>query len=299
MTAKSVDLFINPTAGRGRAGARLPKIRELFRSENLLVNVHESGAVGDLEQQVLRFAAGGGRRLVVAGGDGSIHEAVNGMLRSEYDLAFGVIPVGTGNDFAKASSIPLDWEQATMRIVEAVADETKTRRIDLGVMNDRYFANGAGIGFDAKVTQIARSYRWPIGDAVYLLAIFRGMLDGIATPEFRIIADGEERTGPVTLANIANGAWIGGMFHIAPPARNDDGALDMIVADPVTRRRIATLLPKLLKGKHLEEPEVRHSVVHRVRIESAVPVPSHLDGEVQPLQSAFDIRVMPRALRLL
>lgn len=299
MTTQSVDLFINPTAGRGRAGRRLPQITKLFESRNLSVNVHPSSAVGDLERQILQFASAGGRRLIVAGGDGSIHEAVNGILQSGHDVSFGVIPTGTGNDFAKASSIPLDWKQAAARIIAATACETTPRRIDAGVMNDRFFANGAGVGFDAKVTKIARSYHWPIGDFVYLFAIFRSMLDGIATPEFRILADGAERTGPVTLANISNGAWIGGMFHIAPPARNDDGALDMVVADPVSRWRIVTLLPKLLKGKHLDEPEVAHSRVHEVRIESAVPVPSHLDGEVQPLQSVFDIRVLPGALRLL
>lgn len=299
MTTKRVDLFINPTAGRGRAGKRLQSIKALFERQNFAVDVHQSKAVGDLEQQVLRFASAGGRLLVVAGGDGSIHEAVNGVLRAASSLDFGVIPAGTGNDFAKACSIPLDWERATARIIEAVSDAPDTRAIDLGVMNGRYFANGAGIGFDAKVTKIARSYRWPTGDSVYLLAILRGILGGIATPEFHIVADDAERTGPVTLANIANGAWIGGMFHIAPPARNDDGLLDMVVADPVTRRRIATLLPKLLKGQHLDEPEVTHSRVRSVRIESAVPVPSHLDGEVQPLQSVFDIRILPGALRLL
>ena len=300
MTAETVSLFINPTAGRGRAGRRLPRVEEILQRSNIDYSLYQSRAVGDLEEQVRVQALEGARNIIVAGGDGSIHEAVNGMLRADRSgRRLGVIPTGTGNDFAKACGISLDWEETAGDLARRLVAGASSRRIDVGRMNDRYFANGAGVGFDAKVTYVARSYRWPIGDLVYLLAIFRCMVDGIATPEIVISADDFTWNGAVTLANISNGPWIGGMFHIAPMANNDDGALELLIADPVSRTRICGLLPKLIRGTHLRAPEITHRRVRRVLIEASSPVPSHLDGEVGEPGTRFDIEVLPGALEMI
>ena len=299
MTTNSIDLFVNPTAGRGRAGRRLAEIRRLIEASGASVIIHESGYVGDLETQVRDLVSSGVERIIVAGGDGSIHEAVNGIMDADTDASLGIVPSGTGNDFAKAAGIPLEWRAATTLLASRIADNVAPRTIDVGRMNDRYFANGAGIGLDAKVTRIARDYNWPIGDLVYLVAILRTMLDGIATPEMQLEAESLRWDGPLTLASVSNGPWIGGMFHIAPMARNDDGKLELMIADPVSRRRIVTLLPKLMSGKHLDEAEIRYSSVTRLSIESSEPLISHLDGEIQPLQTRFELGLLPAALRLL
>jgi diacylglycerol kinase (ATP) len=148
---------------------------------------------------------------------------------------------------------------------------------------------------------VARGYRWPIGDLVYLVAILRCLVDGVATPEMTIVVDGEERVwhGPVTLASVCNGAWVGGMFHMVPTATNTDGRLDLLIAAPVTRRRALALLPKLLQGTQMREAEISHRAVQSVVVMSATPVESHLDGEVQPLRTQFDIEILPGALDLL
>jgi diacylglycerol kinase (ATP) len=299
MTTRIPALFLNPIAGRGRAKRRLPRILELLEAAGIHVEVHQSTDVGDLENQVREAVGSGTTQLIVAGGDGSVHEAVNGIMAADGGAALGVIPVGTGNDFAKAAGIPLDWEAATTLLARRVADGAHPRSIDLGRMNDRWFANGAGIGLDAKVTQIARSYRWPVGDLVYLAAIFRAMLDGIATPEILIQSDELPWDGPLTLANVSNGPWVGGMFHIAPMAKNDDGVFELLIAAPVTRGRILQLLPKLMRGNHMTEPEIVHASVQRVKLSASSAVPSHLDGEVQALQTDFEIELLPGALRLL
>jgi diacylglycerol kinase (ATP) len=294
-----MSLFINPTAGRGRAGLRAPRIQEILAGAGITCRLQMSKGVGDLERRVCDATRNGADRIIVAGGDGSIHEAVNGLMRSESSAALGIIPTGTGNDFAKACAIPLDWEKATRQLVERLSGHSPVRYIDVGRVNDRFFANGVGIGFDAKVTRVARSYRWPVGDIVYLLAIFRCMMDGIATPELTIRSDELNWRGPVTLANVSNGAWVGGMFHIAPMARNNDGKLELLIAAPVSRLRILSLLPKIIRGTHLREAEITHSSVQRLVVKAAEPVPSHLDGEVQALESTFDIEVLPAALGLL
>ena len=299
MSADTIHLFLNPTAGRGRAGRRQQRILELLRQANLPVDLHQSQAVGSLEEQVRNQVDRGAKRIVVAGGDGSVYEAVNGVMRSANAAALGVITTGTGNDFAKACDIPLNWEHASKLLADRLAADQYAKTIDIGTMNDRFFANGAGIGFDAEVTRIARSYHLPIGDLVYLLAIFRALVDGIATPRLKISSTDFSWDGPATLASISNGPWIGGLFHIAPMAKNDDGKLELMIADPVSRRRLISLLPKLMSGEHLDESEIRHRPVSALLVVSSEPVASHLDGEVQPLQRRFQLGVLPGALRLL
>jgi diacylglycerol kinase family enzyme len=149
------------------------------------------------------------------------------------------------------------------------------------------------------VTRISRAYRAPIGDIVYLLAIFRAMIDGIATPHMHIKTGDHIHDGPITLANIANGPWIGGMFNVAPAAENNDGNFDMLIVAPVSRIRIMSLLPKLISGTHMGEKEIIHEPVTRVVIVADEPVDSHLDGELQELQQRFEIELLPGALRLL
>ena len=299
MSDKPIPLFINPTAGRGRAGRRLETIKKRFDEGGIEIDVRASKAMGDLEQQVRGAIEGGAREVIIAGGDGSVHEAVNGIMTAEENAAFGLIPTGTGNDFAKAAGIPLDWETATRLLAERLASKSMPRQIDAGRMNDRYFANGAGIGFDAKVSRIARDLSWPIGDMVYLVAVFQAMADGIITPNMKISADGFSWDGPLTLANVSNGPWVGGMFHIAPMADNADGRLDLVIAAPVSGFQIMGLLPKLIRGSHLNDARISHARVRSLSITASAPVPSHLDGEVQPLGTSFDIEILPAALGLL
>ncbi len=299
MAVNTIHLFLNPTAGRGRAGKRQPRIVELLEQRGINIRYRASQSCGDLEAQVKQHVNEGAKHIVVAGGDGSVHEAVNGLLKAENKAALGVIPTGTGNDFAKACEIPLNWEHATQLLADRIAAGETPRKLDVGKFNDRYFTNGAGIGFDAKVTHVAQSFRLPIGDLVYLLAIFRTMLDGIASPHLQIVADDYVWDGPLTLAAICNGPWVGGMFHIAPMAGNSDGKMELLVVKPVTRRRILALLPKLMAGEHLQEPELVHRSVTTLKISADQPMPSHLDGEVQPLQTDFEFTMLPGGLDLL
>ena len=277
MTTPALPLYLNPTAGRGRAGRRIARISEIFAAAGIAIDVHASCAVGDLEEQVLAAVSGGTDRILVAGGDGSVHEAANGIMRAKRGARL----------------------RATQLLAARLAAGETLGRIDMGRMNERYFANGAGIGLDAKVTRIARSYSWPIGDFVYLFAIFRCMLDDIATPTMTLVAQDFEWSGPITLASISNGPWIGGMFHIAPMADNSDGQLELLIADPVSRRRVLTLLPRLMRGSHVHAPEIRHVSVKQLRIDAQAPLEAHLDGEMQQPTAHFDIEILPAALDLL
>lgn len=300
MNEGPIPLFFNPVAGRGRAARKVARLGEFLTTAGIAHEAIASDAPGDLEARVLHAVDGGvGARIIVAGGDGSIHEAVNGLFRAGHNAALGVVPVGTGNDFAKACGIPLYWEDAATLLVDRIRNDIAPRPIDAGRMNERYFANGAGIGFDAKVNSIARDIRLPIGDMVYLIAVLQGMWDGVITPDVTMRYAGRDHDGPVTIANISNGPWVGGMFQIAPMAKNDDGFFDLVVAAPVSRPRIMALLPKLIRGTHIGEPDISHARVREFELIATEPVPSHLDGEVQPLQTRFRISLLEGALSLL
>ncbi len=299
MVAETVHLFLNPAAGRGRARKRQAGIIALLDNAGIEPKVHNSHAPGHLECQVRQAAIEGAAHIVVAGGDGSIHEAANGLLQSGQDAALGIIPVGTGNDFAKAAHIPLNWEHATRLLADRIQAGQTPRRVDAGRCNERYFANGAGIGFDGAVNRIARQIQLPIGDVVYPLALCRALLRRLTTPVFTIRSDDWRRTGPATLVYAAVGPWVGGMFRIAPDADNTDGLLDLVFAEALNRRRLLALVPTLLRGNHLNAADVQHRRIRNVSIRCSELVSSHLDGEVQPLQSTFDISILPGALRLL
>lgn len=299
MTEASIPLFLNPVAGHRRAGRTRPALSALLRKNGIAHSVIESRGPGDLEEKIRTAVSDGATRVLVAGGDGSVHEAVNGIMLSGRRAELGLVPIGTGNDFAKACTIPVYWEDAAVLLADRLNSGMAARSVDVGRMNGRYFANSAGIGFDARVTAIARRITWPIGDLVYLAAVLKGLWEGVTAPDLEVTCRDVTISGPVTLVSISNGPWVGGMFHIAPQAVNDDGELDLIVFSPLSRIRIVRLLPKLMNGTHVGEPEMSWRRIERCEIVATEPVPSQLDGEVQAPQTKFVVEMMAGALGLL
>ncbi len=262
--------------------------------------MRESLSRGDMEKQIRKAATDGEARVIVAGGDGSMHEAANGLMTAGRGTALGLIPVGTGNDFARAAGIAADSERAATELGQRIASGKPLRTIDIGECNGRFFSNGVGIGIDAKVASIAAGIRLPIGDLVYIIGVMRCLWDGIATPAMTVDVDGETIwSGPTTLTNVSNGAWVGGQFHIAPDADPGDGQLNVVVAAAVSRARVVTLLPALMKGQHLSAAEITHVVGSRIVVHCEEPVVAHLDGELQSPNQTFNISLRESALILL
>lgn len=295
----TIPLFLNPSAGRGRARRIRSSLVELLTTNDIAHRIVESEGPGDLEKKVKATVAQGANQILVAGGDGSIHEAVNGMLESGCIAEVGVIPLGRANDFAKACAIPPHWDDAALLLVDRLKNAMPARPVDIGWMNGRWFANGAGIGFDAKAAAIARSMQLPIGDLVYLVAVLRGLWSGVNTHRVRIESSDGAYEGAATLVHVSNGPWVAGLFQIAPSAVNDDGELDLLVVKPVSRLRVMTLMPRMIGGNHIGQPEISHTRIDRCEVISADPMPSHLDGEAQPLQTRFRIEMRAGALPLL
>jgi YegS/Rv2252/BmrU family lipid kinase len=289
---RNVPLIVNPCSGRG-TGARLAPaiVKELHRlgvdAEMRLT--HAPRHAIDLVVEAVR---GGAREVLVAGGDGTIFEAVNGMRRAGVrEARLGIIPIGTGNDFVKMLQLA-DWRVACARIAEG-----RTREVDLGRCGEWCFANGVGIGFDAQVAHLANQIGWLTGTPVYALALVKALVLHHRTPAVRIEHEGGALARRITLIAIANGRCYGGAFVVAPGAALDDGLLELVVADAMSRLGVLGLVPKVLQGNHLDHPAVSHHRVRRVTVRSEEPLVVHADGEILALDAReVEVEMLPAAL---
>lgn len=307
-------LLVNPVAGRGKGRKLAELLHDQLQGSGIACELHYTRA--PLEAiEIVRALADRHDRILVAGGDGTWCEAVNGAMLANRRPVLGLIPIGTGNDFAKMLGYGDDWRAACEAIVRG-----RTRPVDIGrcryglpkepvakapapgqgkAAACRYFANGAGIGFDAQVSREARRIRYLHGNAVYLLAVARTLLLSYATPHVTIEHDHGTLEQTITLIAAANGRCYGGAFHIAPDAVIDDGYLELVCARGMGRLRILGLLPKVLRGRHIDSPDVTTLRTRKVIISSEVPLPVHLDGEVLTEEAIrLEIDLLPGALEV-
>ena len=288
-----VQLIVNPAAGRG-AGARLaPELLARLRRRGLECEARSSSAPGEVVALVSGALRSGVDCVAVAGGDGTVGEAANGYFgTARADQALAIIPVGTGNDFAKMLGVSGDWLLACERIAEG-----RHRRVDLGRCNGRVFANGIGAGFDAQVALEANRIRWLRGNAVYGVALARTLLLRYATPRARIVHDSGVLEGRITMMAAANGTTYGGAFRMAPNADIADGLLELVVADALSRAGILGLVPHVMRGTHVGRPGVTVLRTRRAVVEADEPLVVHADGEIiERAARRLEIEVLSGAL---
>jgi diacylglycerol kinase (ATP) len=251
-----------------------------------------------VEQKAFDACADGCHHVVVVGGDGTVHEAVNGILRADTGAVLGVIPLGTGNDFAKALGLSMNWRQACDDVTGRIGQQP--RLIDAARCNDFFFANGIGLGLDARVTQASENLKWFPGALGYVAALVRVLVGGIPRTPARIVHDGILLEQEISLISVCNGQYIGGVFHIAPSALNDDGLLQMVIARGVNRREVLRLAPQVLRGTHVGAPEATFINGRKFTIETALPMPVEADGEMRYTDARrLDIEILPGALSVL
>jgi len=301
-------VILNPAAGRGRARRLWPRLAQALGAAGVGFDLAETRA--PLEAMRLAEGAAGRCAAVIAvGGDGTVHEVVNGLMRAPAGArpALGVLPVGSGDDYAKmlpprSPGAPRPhWRAALTAIARGQA-----RAHDVGVIRDgeggeRYFANGMDVGFGAHVARnIAQVPRWVTGLGAYLAAIAQTMVR-YPTLELRLqLDDGEPFAHRSTLAAVMNGRCFGGSFWACPGACADDGLLDVLLADVVSRAQILRLVPKLMRGRHTGEPVLRMLRARRIVIESDEALVVEADGELPPMRSRrLEIELVPGALRVM
>ncbi len=286
-----VLVVFNPAARRGRAVSRKRRLAESLRNAGVPYDLVETTGPGDARALAGTAHERGYGVVLVAGGDGTVNEAVNGMAEAALPGAslgkLALFAAGTGNDLAHA----LGCTNSPDGVVAAIANG-RTRRIDLGLLHvrgesgsvRRYFANNAGVGLEASVTVESRHIKRLSGSLLYLAAALRA-LRGYRTPWADIAwetdnGDAASLAKPITLISIGNSMRAGGGFRLTPDALLDDGMFDAAIADALSRRRVLMLLPLALFGKHTGDPAVRMLRCRRLRMRFEEPLPVHLDGEV-------------------
>lgn len=297
-----VKVILNPAAGRGYGARAEPRVRQYLEAEGLLFDLVRTQGPNHAAELARRAAEDGFRTIVSAGGDGTANEIINGLMAaSENGIArtMGVIPAGSGSDFAGGIGLPLDLREACRRIA---CDERKT--IDLGRVvvpgqEPRYFGNVVGVGFDGAVLIETLKMTRLRGLPLYLLAVLKTIFLNFEAPWITLRFDGQEMEFPATLVTVANGPREGGGFIIAPDAEPDDGLLDLCIARKVSRFTMLRLIPRFLQGTHTNLDPITMAQAKTVTISSPDGLVAHVDGEIL-CTDAPEIRceILPGALEV-
>lgn len=303
-------LIINPVAGQGRVHEGLAEVEAIFKSSvRKLVVTSDAGDAEAAAYVAARF--GEFDEVLIAGGDGSVNEAVNGLLKGAYESAveranvggdaapapppLGIIPLGTQNVLARELGIPIGLEA-----VASTIHNGKTRSIDVGDADGQYFTVMAGFGFDgAVVREVIKPIKELIGPAAYAFAGL-GTLANYRSSSVRLVLDGESVDTEAYLVVVANASsYAFNQIKLAPFAALDDGWLDVCVFEraPLDRVGFFTQIMAVIAGRHLSDPRVRYYRARRVEIDSSPPIKGQLDGDSYEC-TPVTISVAPKALRV-
>ena len=302
-----VALAVNPTSGQGRGARAGAAAADHLGAAGLDVRWLTGDDAPDLAARVRATLAGDRstrpEALVVVGGDGMVNLGVNAVAGTS--LPLGIVPAGTGNDIARALGLPTDDVAAAAGVLlQALADGSR-RVVDAarcawrepaGTSGSRWFAGVLGAGFDAIVNERANGWRWPRGRAKYVGAMLREL------PVFRpraytIELDGEVWATPAMLVTVGNGPSYGGGMRVCPDAELDDGLVDVMVVEPLSRPEFLRIFPRVYAGTHVEHPAVTVRRARSVTV-AAAQIVGYGDGErFGPLPMTID--VVPRALHVL
>jgi diacylglycerol kinase (ATP) len=289
-------LILNPRAGTDAATDSADAISRRLRGHYRHVETVMTEGPGDGEEAARRALDAGCETLFVGGGDGSLNEVVNGVASVAGALArvtFGVIPLGTGNDFAAALGIP-DGVDAALDVLL----EQRAREIDLGRVNGRVFANISGGGFIAEVSEAVTPQMKSIaGRLAYLVGGAQALWEFEPVQADVSVAPGGPhfRTRVYAFA-VCNSRLIGGGKLIAPHAVIDDGLLDLCIIEEMPAMEFLALLRQVAQGTHTEDPRVRYLRGAQITLTFERPIKLNTDGEV--LEAAHcDYQVLPKAAR--
>ena len=285
-----IALLVNPTSGKGR-GASVsalvaPRLRDAGYDVRLLIGRDSDEAL----EQARKAVADAVGTLVVVGGDGMVHVAVQALAGS--DTRLGIVPAGTGNDVARYFDLPRKDALAAADVVIG----GRERRIDLARVADRYFVTVLAAGFDAIVNERANHMTWPRGQMRYNLATVAELRTLEPRPYILDIDGVQHRFDAVTVA-IGNGPSFGGGLRITEGAVLDDGILDVVAIGPISRRDLVRTYPRLFSGTHLAHPAAMQFRGRQITV-AAPGIVAYADGErIGPLP--LTVEVVPGALRVL
>jgi len=286
-------VILNPAARHGEAEKLVPTISRLLANvpHDMEITTH-TGHATQLAAEAEAYGL-----IVAAGGDGTVHEVLNGIMRHPAAArpVLGVLPTGSGNDTRRTLGISTDLAQAALQLTTGTR-----RRFDVGVCNGIYFNNSFAAGLDAKVTAKAVEYKATTGRSglwLYLSTLLNVLFTDLSSFKLRIRFDDAKqpiRTDTLIVA-VTIGPTYGGGFFIAPDAIPDDGLFDVCMIDPLGLPEALCRLPFVVMGRHTRMKPVHMSRHTSLRIECDEHLPAQIDGEIL-LEKAYDIEILPGAI---
>ena len=281
MPKHSVKLIVNPNADLGRAWHQIADLRpivEEFGGADWSGTVYPTHAT----ELALKAAHDGYDLVISAGGDGTVHEVINGLMQVPVNQRprLGVVPIGSGNDFSYAIGMNPKPELALRQIFTG-----QPKWIDVGLVEDNrgrkeYWDNALGIGFDAIVTIHSRKFTIVRGFLIYLFAVLQTIIFNHDAPHFDIKTDREDFSMEMLMLVLCNGGREGGGFKVHPNAKPDDGIFHYIGVKHVSRPMMLRLIPEVMNGTHLRFPQVRNGQFTQMSIRADRPLIIHMDGEI-------------------
>ena len=284
-------LVVNPVAGRGRAKRLLGEVEAAFAERSLPLTVLTTQSTDHAKKLVRGLPSNA--TLLVLGGDGTLHGIAAECVYTKRTI--GILPAGSGDDFAFALGIPRHNLSAALNIVFA----GQTRLVDTGKVNGHTFINAFGVGFDADVAYGLQHAPLLLKDrAAYLYSVFH-TLRKLAVEHVRVEVDGASVfRGQALLVTTQNGPRTGGSFPFAPLASPSDGLFDIVIAGHFNRRGTLSILPRVMQGSHLGHPKVSHFQGRTVDLYWATPRLGHMEGELVEPNKHFSIEIKPRSLKV-
>lgn len=298
MTAK---VILNPYSNRWNSKARWPEAEAALKKAGLDFSVVVSERKGHIIELAKKAALDGFSPVIAAGGDGTVGEAVNGLMQAagssqEPIGPLGILPTGSANDAAYSLGLPVNLSEAAQVIAAGNA-----KLMDVGVLNGKYFINNSAAGLEPYVTIKHEKITWIKGLARYLVAAVQGIMD---KPEWyaEVRWDGGEYQGMLSLVTIGNGRRTGGFF-MTPHADMFDGKLTLAYGYRSTRLGLFLALPRTFKegaGSYVEMEGMEELHAHRISIKLNKPSPAHTDGELfSEWVQNFEYDILPKKLRIL
>ncbi len=299
----TVHVVVNPVAGRGRGGRAADEVSRALGEIGAQREVFRTQGPGDASAIAARLARQGAARILVVGGDGTVHEVANGLLRQAVGAgtpALAVHPVGTGNDFARTARSSRDAAESARRAARGAVV-----RLDAGratwAGGQRFFVNLLGFGVDVEVLRRRARFSRISGLAQYMAA-FATAVVRYRPPSAKIELGGEAISGAVTIAAFTCGRTIGGGFMISPAAEPADGRLDLCHVPALGLLQVAPLALKAVRGTHGRSKHVTMRRLERATVKAAgeEAIWFEVDGELlpEPLPE-LRVEVVPRALGVL
>ena len=297
-------VIVNPASGGGRTGRRWSGWEAHLRAEGGVFDVATTREPGHATQLARAAALDGYRTIVAVGGDGTLNETLNGLIQDDRpvaDVQLGILPVGTGSDFARSLHWPRDPLRAALHLLNSRPQLIDIGRIDCAQGNGvvtRYFVNVAGLGFDGEVAdRVNRAGRKSGGTLPYLTTLVAS-LGTYRNKSVRVRVDDQPVAGRMNSVIVCNARYFGGGMFIEPHADWSDGQLDVVLLGDFHKLEVIANLPRLYRGTHLAHPKVTELRGRTITVESDERMFLQAEGELIG-EAPATFRSLPHALTVL